>query len=116
MAFRMKLVAGGHRVGPVFGEVEGFKVETVAGKNFSSGDIFDCDVDLSQRWPEKFQRLDTAEAVAVEGGTLEDKDDAEYTAMTYDELKKLATELEIKYPANVSKAVLIEKVKEAYAS
>lgn len=109
--FKLKLIAGGHRLGPVYESKDGRRFITQAGTNLNPGAVFESPIDLSIKYPEKFARLDSVAIVEEE----QNEEDEEYAGMSMDDLKKLALELEIKVPSNISKATLITKIKEAAA-
>lgn len=108
-SFKLKVLAGIHRVGAKYSYDNGKRFESTPGRNVARGETFDSPTDLSKIFPEKFARVDSVEAETAQAEESEE----EFEGMTMEELKKTAAELEISFPPNTSRKALIAKLREA---
>lgn len=134
---RLKVKRGSHRVGPVFDENGAVITQ---GKNYSRGEIFETEKDLSKLFPEKFLNMDEYQDDATPrgptlGGASDDELEAELKRrkeaqqnqeasgdkvnpdllkeleeMTVEDLKTYAGELQVQIPSNATKAKIIELI------
>lgn len=108
MAFKLKVLAGSHRIGSKYETKEGRKVLVKEGVNIGTNQTFESGQDLSLTYPEKFARVDTVEQASSD----KTEEQATYESMSMEELKRLAVELEIKVSPNINKKDLIAKIQE----